>query len=325
MNNLIQTLLFRLNPEQAHAFTLTVLNCLYRLKLSRFFFKSFSAPRTIMNLHFNNPIGIAAGLDKNGDYVDALSQLPIGFIEIGTVTPKPQPGNPKPRLFRLEKEKAIVNRMGFNNKGVDYVARRLSKTNYRGILGINLGINKTTPIENAIDDYLYGMRVLWRYASYFTINISSPNTAHLRDLQQKKYLDELLILLKQEQQSILDNHQKYIPFVIKISPDLSETELKIMAELFLKHKIDGVIATNTTALPNGQGGLSGAPLTARSTEVIKTLHMLLKNTIPIIASGGVMSAKIIQEKFDAGASLVQVYTGLVYDYSTVTDFAKLRG
>lgn len=314
-----------MNPERAHYAALTGLQWIYRLKLTRFFFKPFNAPVTVMGLDFKNPIGIAAGLDKNGDYVDALSQLPSGFIEIGTITPKAQPGNPKPRLFRLEKDKAIINRMGFNNKSADYVAARLSKTNYKGILGINLGINKITPIENAIDDYLYSMRKLWLYASYFTINISSPNTANLRDLQQEKYLDELLRLLKQEQQELQIKHHRYIPLVIKISPDLTDAELNTIALLFLKHKIDGVIATNTTMLPNGQGGLSGAPLTARSTDMIKKLHLIMGNSIPIIASGGVMSTQDIQDKLNAGASLVQLYTGLVYNYSTVTDFAKLRG
>lgn len=275
-----------------------------------------------MGLQFKNPIGLAAGLDKNGDYIDALAALGFGFIEIGTLTPKPQSGNDKPRLFRLIKEKAIINRMGFNNKGIYYAKKKLAQLNYQGVLGINLGKNKDTPNENAADDYLQGMRELWQYASYFTINISSPNTQGLRELQEKKHLQHLLQQLKNEQQKIFATEKKYVPLVVKISPDLSDAAILELAQVLLEEKIDGVIATNTTLarekishtkLADQAGGLSGAPLSERNTAIIKVLANFLKGRIPIIASGGVMDAKSYQEKIAAGASLVQVYTGLIYE------------
>jgi len=273
-----------------------------------------------MGLSFPHPIGLAAGLDKNADYIDALATLGFSFIEIGTVTPKPQIGHSRPRLFRLPKQDAIINRMGFNNKGIDYVIRQLEKTSYRGILGINIGKNKDTPVEQAVDDYLLGFRRLWKYASYITLNISSPNTPGLRDLQQVDRLITLLTALKKEQHIIAKSH-RYIPLVVKISPDLSNIELRDLANILLQQQIDGVIATNTTIhredIKNSPfakevGGLSGRPLQARSTQVIKQLHQLLQDKIPIIASGGVIDATAVQEKLNAGASLVQVYTGFIY-------------
>ena len=256
-----------------------------------------------MGLQFKNPIGLAAGLDKNGDYIDALAALGFGFIEIGTLTPKPQSGNDKPRLFRLIKEKAIINRMGFNNKGIYYAKKKLAQLNYQGVLGINLGKNKDTPNENAADDYLQGMRELWQYASYFTINISSPNTQGLRELQEKKHLQHLLQQLKNEQQKIFAIQKKYVPLVVKISPDLSDAAILELAQVLLEEKIDGVIATNTTLardkiantkLAEQAGGLSGAPLSERNTAIIKVLANFLKGRIPIIASGGVMEAVVMR-------------------------------
>jgi dihydroorotate dehydrogenase len=275
-----------------------------------------------MNLDFANRIGLAAGLDKNGDYIDALAALGFGFIEIGTVTPKPQSGNAKPRLFRLAPQEALINRMGFNSKGVEYVVRKLEKTAYCGVLGINIGKNKDTALENAVDDYLFGFRAFWKFASYLVINLSSPNTPGLRTLQQSDFLIHLLQRLKQEQHAIFLHQKKYVPLVVKISPDLSADELQSVAAVFLAEKIDGVIAANTTisrpdavtnaAYAKEDGGLSGRPLCARSTHTIAQLHALLQNQIPIIASGGIMDEATAREKYQAGAALLQIYSGLIY-------------
>src|SRR3990167_6911537 len=285
MYTLIRQLLFKLDPEQSHHLALKALKIAQQLGLLNLFYKRIDAPRTVMGLTFPNPVGLAAGLDKNADYVDALAALGFGFIEIGTVTPQPQVGNPKPRLFRLVKEEAIINRMGFNSKGVDYVKKQLEKIKYRGILGVNIGKNKDTPLDKAVDDYLIGFRALWKYASYITINISSPNTAGLRDLQQQAALTSLLETLKQEQKIIAKRDKKYVPLVVKISPDLSHDELSDIANVLLQQQIDGVIATNTTITRDGvehsiyakeTGGLSGAPLRKRNTDIIKQLHTLLQ-------------------------------------------------
>lgn len=293
------------------------------------------APYELMGLSFKNRVGLAAGLDKNGEYIDALADLGFGFIEVGTVTPKPQSGNPKPRIFRLKKSEAIINRMGFNSKGVDYLIKQLQKTHYRGVLGINIGKNRDTPNERAVDDYLYLFHRVAPFASYVAINISSPNTPELRDLQHGDRLQNLLHTLKQEQQLFFQEQKKYVPIVVKISPDLLSEEIKKIAEIFLSEKIDGVIATNTTIERDGVddpqsseiGGLSGKPLSQHSTAMIQQLSGLLNKTIPIIASGGVVTRGDVQEKINAGASLIQVYTGLIYRgvYSTVTDFAKFLG
>ncbi len=321
MYSLIKKILFQFDPERSHHLAMQSLQLTHQLGLTPFFIKPVTQPVTVMGLRFANPVGLAAGLDKNADYVDALAALGFGFIEIGTVTPKPQQGNPTPRLFRLVEQEAIINRMGFNNKGVDYVAQRLEKTRYKGILGVNIGKNKETPLERAAEDYLIGFRRLWKFASYITVNISSPNTEGLRDLQQVALLTHLLSTLKHEQKMILDSHQRYIPLVVKISPDLSEQALRDIATVLLQQQIDGVIATNTTVARDGvkdspfakeAGGLSGRPLQARSTQIISQLHSLLQNKIPIIASGGVMDKQAAKEKLLAGASLLQVYTGFIY-------------
>lgn len=321
MYHFIRRLLFCLKPEVAHDFTLKLLKQANQLGLLRFFRNNIASPRLVMGMLFPNPIGLAAGLDKNGEYIDALAALGFGFIEIGTVTPKPQAGNPKPRLFRLPKENAIINRLGFNGKGVEYVVNQLEKTRYRGILGINIGKNRETPNEHAIDDYLIGFRRLWKFASYITINISSPNTQGLRDLQKGESLADLLSTLKQEQKIIAETNHKYVPLVVKISPDVSSEELQEIANTLLEQQIDGVIATNTTihregveedAFANETGGLSGQPLQARSTRVIKQLHSILLDHIPIIGVGGIMDEQSAQEKITAGASLLQIYTGFIY-------------
>lgn len=322
MYSIIKSFLFFLDPETSHYFTLNTLRFLNSLGVLKFFFKIPSAPCQVMGLTFTNPVGLAAGLDKNGDYIDALAALGFGFIEVGTITRKPQSGNPRPRLFRLTKENAIINRMGFNNKGIEYLVENLKRIKYKGILGINIGKNKETPIENAVDDYRYLFQQVAPYASYVTINISSPNTENLRALQHGELLQNLLSTLKQEQAHFFETHHKYVPLVVKIAPDLTDEALKNMAEIFLKEKIDGVIATNTTlgrvgvehtAFATESGGVSGKPLRMRSTEIIKLLAVYLDKQIPIIACGGVFSAVDAKEKFAAGAKLVQIYTGLIYE------------
>jgi dihydroorotate dehydrogenase len=274
-----------------------------------------------MGLQFPNPVGLAAGLDKNGDYIDALASLGFGFIEIGTITPRPQPGNPEPRLFRVPQAQGIINRMGFNNDGVDALIQNVQRAKFKGILGINIGKNFDTPLENAADDYLICLRKVYAYASYITVNISSPNTKNLRQLQEKSALENLLATLKQEQKKLADMHGKYTPVALKIAPDLEPEQISEIAELLLKHQVDGVIATNTTlsrtgveGLPNADeaGGLSGAPVRERSTSVIRQLSTLLGDTIPIIGVGGILSGEDALEKMNAGASLVQLYSGLIY-------------
>lgn len=274
-----------------------------------------------MGLDFPNPVGLAAGLDKNGDYIDALAALGFGFIEVGTVTPRPQPGNPRPRLFRLPEARAIINRMGFNNHGVDYLLAKVRQARYRGVLGINIGKNADTPVERAADDYLIGLRKVYTAASYVTVNISSPNTANLRSLQEGAALTALLGRLKQEQRALAEQHQKYVPLAVKIAPDLGAEAVAEMAAVIRESGIDAVIATNTTLareavaqLPHGgeTGGLSGAPLTRRATEVVGELHAVLGDTVPIIAAGGIMDGADAVAKLRAGASLVQVYSGLIY-------------
>lgn len=321
MNAFVKKCLFAFPPETAHRLALSSLQVAYLTKLAKFFPKLAAQPTTLMGLTFPNRLGLAAGFDKNADYVDALATLGFGFIEVGTITPKPQIGNPRPRLFRLSHSRAIINRMGFNNKGADYVAARLARIQYRGILGINIGKNKDTPNESALEDYLMCFHKLARFASYMTINISSPNTAGLRDLHQTALLTTLLATLKQAQQELHRTTQKYVPLVVKISPDLSLEELTQMAEVLLTQKIDGVIATNTTLAREHltdnthaaqAGGLSGAPLCARNTLVISQLKTLLQNHIPIIASGGIMDTTSLQAKFQAGAQLAQIYSGLIY-------------
>ncbi|HSW70418.1 MAG TPA: quinone-dependent dihydroorotate dehydrogenase [Gammaproteobacteria bacterium] len=319
--SLLKKILFRIEPEKAHYLALNSLHYLSRLGLSKLFPKVPLLPKQLMGLTFPNPVGLAAGFDKNGDYIDALAKLGFGFIEVGTITPKPQEGNPQPRLFRLDQQEALINRLGFNNKGVAYLVKRLEQKRYQGIVGVNIGKNRDTPLEQAVDDDVYCFRSVAPHASYITINVSSPNTPELRKLQQAELLAPLLGALKKEQARFLETNNKYLPLVIKISPDLNEEELKQLAEHLLAEKIDAVIATNTTLsrpklanLPeaNEAGGLSGRPLCSLSTEVIKTLHHLLKDKIPIIASGGIVSEKAALEKIAAGASLVQIYTGLIY-------------
>jgi dihydroorotate oxidase A (EC 1.3.3.1) len=282
-----------------------------------------AAPIKLMGIQFPGRVGLAAGFDKNADAISGLSRLGFGFLEVGTVTPKPQAGNPKPRLFRLAKDQAIINRMGFNNKGVDYLVKQVQKSNYQGILGINIGKNKDTDNNKALDDYLIGFNKTHHYADYITINISSPNTPNLRNLQNKDSLNDLLSGLKQAQQDAEKQTGKYTPLVVKISPDETSEQLNAIAQVLKKNEIDGLICTNTTVsrpdtlmshcnLIEQSGGLSGAPLKDKSLRTLKTMRQRLKSDFPIIAVGGIMSVSDAQQRLDAGADLIQIYTGFIY-------------
>ena len=320
--SLIRPLLFRLEPETAHRVTLNALRIGHRLGLSALFQKpAANRPLRVMGIDFPNLVGLAAGLDKNGDCIDGLAMLGFGFIEIGTVTPRPQPGNPAPRMFRIPQARALVNRMAFNNKGVNYLVERVEQAQYRGVLGINIGKNFDTPLERANQDYLIGLRTVYPHAGYVTINISSPNTKQLRQLQHGSELASLLSALKAEQARLHAEHGRYVPLVVKIAPDLDDDAIREIANLLLAHAVDGVIATNTTihregvvGIPNGEqsGGLSGAPLKPQATHVVAALASELGGNIPIIAAGGILSGRDAFEKIEAGASLVQLYTGLIY-------------
>jgi len=319
---LLRPLLFSLDPETAHEVTLKLLNVAHISGVGKLIYPVIeNKPVTVMGLNFKNPVGLAAGMDKNGDYIAALTALGFGFVEIGTVTPRPQPGNPKPRLFRLPEYQAIINRMGFNNLGIDHLLNQIKHSNYSGVLGINIGKNFDTPIENAVDDYLIGLRKAYTSASYITINISSPNTKNLRQLQQGDEIKALIARLKEEQLKLQQEHGIYVPLAIKIAPDLTDDEITHIARLLLEFEIDGVIATNTTIardmiadhpLAHEAGGLSGAPVKDKSTHVVRGLAAELQGKIGIIAAGGILSAEDAQEKLQAGASLVQIYSGLIY-------------
>ncbi len=318
----IRKVFFKFDPEAIHELTIksfkatgaTPLNLLYKQSVP-------NKPVEVMGIKFPNPVGLAAGLDKNGECIKAFEAMGFGFVEVGTVTPRPQPGNDKPRIFRLPEANAIINRMGFNNKGVDYLVDQVIKAKFSGVLGINIGKNKDTPDENAKDDYIHCMRKVYDYATYITVNISSPNTPGLRSLQYGEALNELLSALKAEQTSLAEQYGKYVPVAVKIAPDLNEEEVNSIAQCLIANNIDGVIATNTTLardkvahLQYGdeQGGLSGAPVKEQSTKVIRLLAKALDGKLPIIGVGGIASAADAQEKIAAGAKLVQVYTGFIY-------------
>jgi dihydroorotate dehydrogenase len=314
--------LFKLDPEVAHELSIKQLALLGGTPLDIFFRQKVpSRPVTVMGLTFDNPVGLAAGLDKDGEAIDAFGAMGFGFIEVGTVTPRPQPGNDKPRLFRVIPAEGIINRMGFNNKGVDHLIENVKKSKYKGILGINIGKNKDTPLENGKDDYLICMDKVYPYAGYIAVNISSPNTPGLRQLQYGAALDELLAALKNRQLELAEKHGKYVPLTVKIAPDLSNEEISQVAESLIRNKIDGVIATNTTLdrdmifdMPHAAetGGLSGRPLQAKSTAFIRELAKQLNGAMPIIGVGGIDSPLAAREKLDAGAQLVQVYSGFIY-------------
>ncbi len=322
MYSIARKLLFLLDPEISHELSLDLIGAAERLRLIKPFCPAPKEdPVEVMGIRFPNLVGLAAGLDKNGDYFNGLGQMGFGFVEIGTVTPKPQPGNPKPRLFRLPEQQAIINRMGFNNKGVDHLVENVKGRRYQGILGINIGKNKATPEENALDDYRFCMERVYAYADYITINISSPNTPGLRDLQFGEAFDHLLSGLKETQAALTDKYGKRVPIAVKIAPDMNEEELAQVAGKLLEYEIDAVIATNTTIGRVGvedskhrdeAGGLSGVPVTDLSTETIRRLATHLDGKIPIIGVGGIIDAASAQAKLDAGASLVQVYSGFIY-------------
>lgn len=322
MYRILRRLLFCFPPEASHHLSLTLMSLANKLGLLALFVKKIPAqPTTVMGVEFPNPVGLAAGLDKDAKHIAALSALGFGFIEVGTVTPRSQPGNPKPRLFRLPEVEAIINRMGFNNQGVEHLVRAVKRTNFRGVLGINIGKNKDTPAERAADDYLYCMREVYALASYITVNLSSPNTPGLRDLQFGQPLIDLIATLKDEQAKLAKVHGRYVPMAVKIAPDMAEDDLREVAEVFVKYGVDGVIATNTTiareavtGLLHGDeaGGLSGLPVRNKSTEAIRVLSDAIDGRIPIIGVGGISDGASAQEKISAGASLVQVYTGFIY-------------
>ena len=318
---LARTALFALDPERAHDLALGSLRKLQKMHLAGLFGTCISAPVDVMGLQFDNPVGLAAGLDKNGEYIDALAAMGFGFIEVGTVTPRPQPGNPKPRMFRLKEEEALINRLGFNNQGLDAFLANVKRAKYKGVLGLNIGKNFDTPLESAADDYVTCLKGVYPFASYVTVNISSPNTKGLRDLQAADQLQKLLSTLRSEQARLAKKHRKQVPLVLKIAPDLGLKSIREIATLTLESGFEGVIATNTTIsrdavrdhpLASEAGGLSGRPLFSPSTEVLRELVKALKGNIPVIGVGGIMSGADARAKMNAGASLVQIYTGFIY-------------
>ena len=315
--SLLRPILFSLDPETAHALTLKSADRLGSLLGSRI----PAHPLSVMGLTFPNQVGLAAGLDKNAEHIDALAALGFGFIEVGTVTPRPQPGNPKPRLFRLPEANALINRFGFNNVGVDAFLANVARARWRGILGINIGKNFDTPFENAADDYVLCLERVYQSASYVTINISSPNTKGLRGLQEKSPLDALLGRIAATRERLADQHGRRVPLALKVAPDLDSVQIEDIAAAVRSHRIDAVIATNTSigregveSLPNSaeQGGLSGAPIKVRATAVLAALARTFAGEVPLIGAGGIMSGADASEKLSAGASLVQLYTGLIY-------------
>lgn len=322
MYRLIRNVLFRLDAELTHDLTInnfarfgrTPLNLLWRQNVPQ-------KPLEVFGLKFPNPVGLAAGLDKNGQCIDAFAAMGFGFIEVGTVTPRPQSGNPRPRLFRLPDAEGIINRMGFNNDGVDRLVANVKKARYDGILGINIGKNKDTPNEKGKDDYIHCMKKVYPHASYITVNISSPNTPGLRELQYGTALDDLLATLKSEQLDLAAKFDRQVPLLVKIAPDLTVQEIDSMAASLIKNRIDGVIATNTTVARNmvtglpyadEAGGLSGRPLQQKSLWVVDKLSAALDGALPIVGVGGIDSAQAAQDKLNAGACLVQLYSGFIY-------------
>jgi len=316
---LARPLLFALDPETAHLLTLALADAPLRFGLLRA--RVPQCPVRAFGLEFPNPVGLAAGLDKNAEYVDSLGALGFGFIEVGTVTPRPQPGNPRPRMFRLPAANAVINRLGFNNVGVEAFVANLRRITWRGILGINIGRNFDTPNERAADDYVACLEGVYEHASYVTVNVSSPNTAGLRALQEKEALEELLRRLTATRERLADRHGRKVPLALKVSPDLAQQEIADIAASLRRHRVEALIATNTSlsregveGLPRAQesGGLSGAPIRERATRVLAAFAAELKGEVALIGAGGIMRGEDAQEKLAAGASLVQLYTGLIY-------------
>lgn len=328
--SLIRKALFSLDAENAHNLTIKLLKIVGNSPLNPLIKSVLACPhgseKNVMGIKFKNPIGLAAGADKNGEAINGFGAMGFGFIEVGTVTPLAQDGNPKPRQFRLIEAEGIINRNGFNNYGIDYLIENVKKTQYEGVIGINIGKNKITPIEKGKDDYIYCLNKAYNYADYITVNISSPNTPDLRQLQYGEALDDLLGAVKNRQKILAEQYNKYVPIAVKIAPDLTESELVEIADCLRRYQMDGVIATNTTisrdnvtGIKNADqsGGLSGKPLQNKSTEIIRRLHQELKGEIPIIGSGGIDGLQNAQEKIEAGAELLQVYSGLIYHGPTL--------
>ncbi len=324
---LAKSLMFSMDAERSHEIALNAMNVSAALGLpSLMGAENLEVPTEVMGIRFPNPVGLAAGLDKNGSAIDGLAAMGFGFIEVGTVTPRPQLGNPKPRLFRIPEHNAIINRMGFNNQGVDALLANVDRARYKGVLGINIGKNKDTANEHANDDYLYCLRKVYSRASYVAVNISSPNTPGLRTLQFGDSLNTLLESLKNEQAKQANLHDRYVPIAVKIAPDMTDEEIEMVAESLKTYEMDGVIATNTTLSREGvedsvlqreAGGLSGAPVRNKSTKVIRSLSKALDGALPIIGVGGITEGFDAAEKIEAGASLVQVYTGFIYKGPTL--------
>lgn len=322
MYGFARPLLFRLDAERAHGLALASLDAAHRAGMMQLLAKPPSPlPTEAFGLRFPNPVGLAAGLDKNGAHIDALFALGFGFVEVGTVTPKPQDGNPKPRMFRLPRHRALINRLGFNNQGVDALVANVGRAKRAGILGINIGKNKDTPNENAADDYLFCLERVYPLADYVTVNISSPNTAGLRELQEEQALRRLIGTLRDAQERLAAQHGRQVPVLVKVAPDLSDDDIEAAARVLSDLHVDGVIATNTTVSrisvqtdrrAGEAGGLSGEPLMNKSTTVLRMLRTRLPDSIPLVGVGGILSGADAVKKFAAGASLVQVYSGLIY-------------
>ena len=321
MYQLLRPVFFQLDPERAHDLALQAAELLRKSGAAPLVASSLEAPVECLGLTFKNPVGLAAGLDKNGAYIDAMAALGFGFVEVGTITPKPQAGNDKPRLFRLTREQAIINRFGFNNVGLDGLIANLERTKYSGVLGINIGKNAVTPVDKAGDDYLICLERVYAHASYVTVNISSPNTKNLRDLQEGDALRALLDKLKNRQAQLESLHGKKVPLLVKVAPDLDSAQIEAISQTLIDTEIEGLIATNTTldrmAVQGSRyaaeaGGLSGAPLMRKSTEVLAEFAQVLQGQIPLIGVGGINCGAGAKAKVDAGASLVQLYSGLIY-------------
>ncbi|QDY49598.1 quinone-dependent dihydroorotate dehydrogenase [Stenotrophomonas maltophilia] len=323
MYSLARPFLFSLDAERAHGLGLSALDLAYRTGTTPLLAARIAPmPSAVFGLTFPNPVGLAAGLDKNGEHIDALFALGFGFVEIGTITPRPQAGNPQPRLFRLPEHNAIINRMGFNNAGVDALVRNVERArNRRGLLGINIGKNKDTPNEQAVDDYIACLDKVYPLADYITVNISSPNTAGLRELQEETALRQLVSQLRDRQEDLAARHGRRVPMLVKVAPDLSERDIDAAARVLGELQVDGVIATNTTIdhskvagdpLANEAGGLSGAPVLEQSTLVLRRLRSRLPESVPLIGVGGILSGADAVAKMAAGAALVQCYSGLIF-------------
>jgi dihydroorotate dehydrogenase len=314
--------LFQLDAERAHELTLDSFRCFPRLATAPFAGRAVDDPVELLGLHFRNRVGLAAGLDKNGECLEAWSRLGFGFVEIGTVTPRPQPGNPRPRMFRVPEHRALINRLGFNNKGVDHLVQRVRESAYRGVLGINIGKNADTPIERAADDYVACLRKVHAHAGYVTVNISSPNTRNLRDLQDEARLEQLLGTLAQEREALAQREGRRAPMLVKIAPDIGEAQLDAIAAASRRHGVDGLIATNTTitrpgleghALAGQAGGLSGAPLRQLADATLSALRARVGDDFVLVGVGGIVDPAHAKAKREAGADLVQIYSGFIYE------------